>query len=284
MSMLASSEPLTSPELVTGDLHCIHCDYNVRMQPTDGRCPECGAAIVDTLNFPRLARSAPRWLTSLCDSTTLLLVGWLLFAAFLGTWPRAVAQAIAVTVPWALCWMAVWMLTRREPKTACRRNRIRDHVWAWLLRISALGTILVFCGAGWIIFGSVCTVLTTLVYFLHLRWRALRLPSRGLALLATIVDIHASALSGAYLFLQYYVPVWFYDPGRIIIAHPLPILCWPASLPHFVQLMINGLSFAGSYPLRLLMQGIVSAAVAATLLAFRIAFARAARFRREMVQ
>src|SRR5439155_22890930 len=104
----------SSTDIVQSDVHCVRCDYNLRMQPIDGRCPECGAAIVQTLNFPRLARSAPRWLTSLCDSTTLLLVGWVLFGAFMGTWPHPVMQAIGMTVPWALCWMAVWMLTRTE--------------------------------------------------------------------------------------------------------------------------------------------------------------------------
>ena len=86
----------------------------------------------------------------------------------------------------------------------------------------------------------------------------------------------------AYLFLQYYVPLWFYDPGRIIIAHPLPILCWPAGIVQFVRLIIDGLSIFGSYPLRLLLQGAISTAVAATLLAFRIAFGKAARLRREV--
>ena len=51
--------------VVENDLACAACGYNLRTQPAGGRCPECGARIRQTLSFPHLERSAPRWLTSL---------------------------------------------------------------------------------------------------------------------------------------------------------------------------------------------------------------------------
>jgi hypothetical protein len=282
--MPAAAPTASRTDSVQLDLFCLTCDYNLRMQPVDGRCPECGQPISATLNFPRLARAAPRWLTSLRDSTTLLIVGWALFGAFAATWPHPVVQAIGLTVPWALCWMAAWMLTRSEPRGSAAHRRLADHLWGWALRIVASGTILVFCGPDYIFWGSMCSIATTLLYFLILRRRAQRLPSRQLALLAIIVGIFATVGMTVSLMQSYGKFPWpmrFYYADRIMIQHPLPILGCPACLIHFVELLAGGLNITGSYPLSMLFAGIWSTAVAALLLTFRITFVRTARLRRE---
>lgn len=40
----------TTIAVIQQDLPCIHCGYNLRTLAHDARCPECGAAVVDSLN------------------------------------------------------------------------------------------------------------------------------------------------------------------------------------------------------------------------------------------
>ena len=43
---------------VNEDLFCIGCEYNLRTQPLDAACPECGRSVRETLDF-RAWRAAP---------------------------------------------------------------------------------------------------------------------------------------------------------------------------------------------------------------------------------
>ncbi len=45
-SAIRAAENMTANRhLIEGDLHCVDCDYNLRGQPIDGICPECGRFI-----------------------------------------------------------------------------------------------------------------------------------------------------------------------------------------------------------------------------------------------
>lgn len=44
-----SSTPAPDPATITTDLLCFGCRYNLRMQPVDGACPECGLAVAQTV-------------------------------------------------------------------------------------------------------------------------------------------------------------------------------------------------------------------------------------------
>ncbi len=44
------------------DVNCIDCGYNLRMQPIEGRCPECATAVGDSLTRGRLTFMPVTWL------------------------------------------------------------------------------------------------------------------------------------------------------------------------------------------------------------------------------
>jgi hypothetical protein len=123
----------TATSIVETDLPCVGCQYNLRTQPLDGLCPECGKPIRATLQFPHLRRSAPRWLTSLVDSVTVLLTAFGFAVACYWT-NRGRDDPLPVllgTAAWALAWFAVWLLTRPEPG----RNSRAGRAAAWMLRV-----------------------------------------------------------------------------------------------------------------------------------------------------
>jgi len=50
----AAQDALDEHGLINIDLPCLVCSYNLRMQPHDGKCPECGAPVVQTADSRRL--------------------------------------------------------------------------------------------------------------------------------------------------------------------------------------------------------------------------------------
>lgn len=50
---------------ITVDILCIHCGYNLRGLTSDGRCPECGGAIADSMRGELLRFADVEWLTKL---------------------------------------------------------------------------------------------------------------------------------------------------------------------------------------------------------------------------
>ena len=47
------------------DILCVHCGYNLRGLTSDGRCPECGGAIADSMRGELLRFADVEWLTKL---------------------------------------------------------------------------------------------------------------------------------------------------------------------------------------------------------------------------
>jgi hypothetical protein len=58
---------------VTEDMLCVHCGYNVRGLPVDGRCPECGTPVSWSLRGDLLRHADPEWLDRLRLGTVLKL-------------------------------------------------------------------------------------------------------------------------------------------------------------------------------------------------------------------
>jgi hypothetical protein len=178
--------------VVETDLACVGCEYNLRLQPVGGVCPECGRPVQATLKFPHLARSAPRWLTSLVDSVSVLLVafGFVLACSWFDRGRDELLPIVLGTTAWAMAWFAVWLLTRPEPGARKRKGRLR----AWLLRIlTTIPYVAVFAGpmifrsfdiwvAMLIVGATMLGVLpATFLYYDHLRRAARRLPNKRLA-------------------------------------------------------------------------------------------------------
>jgi predicted RNA-binding Zn-ribbon protein involved in translation (DUF1610 family) len=77
--MTMSDNALTPPvPLAVGeiaaDLPCVFCGYNLRGLQVGGKCPECGAPIVRSVQGGLLCHADPRWLGKLLLGLTLL--GW----------------------------------------------------------------------------------------------------------------------------------------------------------------------------------------------------------------
>lgn len=63
----------------TIDLLCVHCGYNLRGLPPNGRCPECGTAIGRSIHGDLLSWADPLWLKRIDRGLVCFYVGYLLF-------------------------------------------------------------------------------------------------------------------------------------------------------------------------------------------------------------
>lgn len=95
--LVVKGVPLPANALVTGDLHCARCSYNLRGNTVGGRCPECGYGVSSTLidvTEPALADesliSFGRWylMLLLAYAVSCLFVPAALFFAFVSAAAR----------------------------------------------------------------------------------------------------------------------------------------------------------------------------------------------------
>jgi hypothetical protein len=272
---------------VDGDLACVVCNYNLRMQPLAGRCPECGAPIRHTLEFPHLARSAPRWLVSLVDSVTVLLVALLLSLVCLFTHNgnRDTAFSICIgTAAWGTAWFAVWLLTRPEPG-------VRDFdavAWAWTLRVFttagyaglflAVPLIESFRPYGMIVVLTLLAAFApaTCLYYNHLRRAAGRLPNARLSFQAGALQLlltPVALLACIRLFVGHSVQTM----TDLLLHAPLVGLGSVGDAWTFQQIFRNRLGVWDWLPLSTAPSLILLLWAVAVLVQFRIAFATAVR-------
>ncbi len=60
---------------LTADLPCAHCGYNLRGLPPEGKCPECGTAIAESLRGDLLSAADPAWLQRIYRGQALIYAG-----------------------------------------------------------------------------------------------------------------------------------------------------------------------------------------------------------------
>jgi hypothetical protein len=73
--------------LMTRDVGCLKCGYNLRGLFPGGRCPECGTPVVRSVAPPLLERVDPAWVRGAARGTGLVSVGllvWVVMATALG--------------------------------------------------------------------------------------------------------------------------------------------------------------------------------------------------------
>ena len=194
------------------NLRCAKCGYNLRMQALDGRCPECGTEVAETLRAGNLAYSDPRWLRNISIGCILLVLAPAasIFVLMCPRLPINSPTELLAVVGSGLVPLAVGLhlLTRPEPPPRIgtrRANRIRLALllggWLWFilmgLHLMLLNidseflklNYLVMCGLGVI----VLSILPC--HLFHLVTRGVSPGLRSLFLIASTVVIAAMILS-----------------------------------------------------------------------------------------
>jgi hypothetical protein len=107
--------------VVTADVPCRKCSYNIRGLAVHGRCPECGTPVGVSIHGDLLRFSDPRWLQSLARGAALLFWGIILgigFAFVAGLLAHALGQGLVQLVGLAgglVQLYGAWLLTEPDP-------------------------------------------------------------------------------------------------------------------------------------------------------------------------
>ena len=148
----AQPAPDDRPYEIHRDTPCLACGYNLRGLQSNGRCPECGSAIADSLTDDRLMFAHLPYVRKLSRGTKVLLAG-LIFSLV----PVAVALlmsvgilrlVVSIFIPWRVldvvlfspyAWLSVllfsigaWLVTAREVARPMELRR-----WRMVCRVSA---------------------------------------------------------------------------------------------------------------------------------------------------
>ena len=147
--------PLQREVRIESDLPCAACGYNLRTILINGRCPECGTEVAETLKSGILACSSPRWLRNIGAGCVLLLLApaaSMLALSVRGKPVQTPAQCVMVLIPGlVLLAMGLQLLTRPEPPPRVRtrsgrwtRIMLLYGGWLWLLSITGIMTAMFF--------------------------------------------------------------------------------------------------------------------------------------------
>lgn len=152
--------------IVTDDLVCIGCGYNLRTLPHAGRCPECGRAVWDSVTGTDLRYAPPDYVAFLARTTQQLrlwceigavltgLLALIVFGAIIIDDHVLVALAplgVASLALGAVAYVALWRLATPNPQGMCLA---RQSATARVLRASLVACLvlpplaLIFACAG----------------------------------------------------------------------------------------------------------------------------------------
>jgi len=191
---------------ITADVPCLTCGYNLRTQPLNGRCPECGTMVGRSAYGDLLSLCDPKWLSRLAGGTVWLLVYLVVVLLSMCLWYPVIVDPIVarntsaeealvlngvITLSASLIALAgFWKLT--TPET----DRLPRHQRGGARRIARYGflvqTLLLAAGVGlqastpclgalvWTGARLACLVAATSL-MIHVRRLALRIPRRRLA-------------------------------------------------------------------------------------------------------
>ena len=69
------SIPLDEQGNIAADVSCLVCGYNLRTQPLQGRCPECGTAVGRSAHGDLLRYCEPGWVETLAGGMDWIVAG-----------------------------------------------------------------------------------------------------------------------------------------------------------------------------------------------------------------
>src|SRR4051812_8231571 len=105
--------------VVCDERTCFECSYDLREQPADGLCPECGTPVSASVREDRWDQADHRWRRRVRRGV-LWSIGQelaLFFGVLLAMWPRAVDWAGVITFAVMGCSVpiSVWLVTASNP-------------------------------------------------------------------------------------------------------------------------------------------------------------------------
>ncbi len=183
--------------VIDRDVACASCGYNLRGLAPDGRCPECGAPIANSLRGNTLSSCDPRWLGRLRLGADLIRVGMIVSVGLvlavvitsgmppLRTWILLAFQVIATGLMIAGTWLLTLPEIREDSKSpgAKARWRCRGMLFAVLaLDVYLIIIVLVHATGFWWLLAL--RLLAGLVWIglltVHIRYLSIRADSGGL--------------------------------------------------------------------------------------------------------
>ena len=113
---------------ILSDTICVRCGYNLKTLRADGKCPECGVPVADSLMGDRLEYSDPVWLAEITAGVRIVhrticgLVGYLIISI---VWEIALplgsgmpTNALAAMTGAICLGVGLWRFTAAEPRAA----------------------------------------------------------------------------------------------------------------------------------------------------------------------
>lgn len=233
---------LDGDDRLAQDLTCIKCAYNLRGALRDGRCPECGLAVMRSASGHWLRFCEPTWLKRIWGGLNGLAVliaaaGVLTLLAWSGLldlktplpeWLVIALPAVIISVGIGLGIWGVWRATAPDPSGLRERSRMR-RATRWLfaatllyLPVVAPALSALFAGYdvdGLVLFGVVVLLLATVVALvLYGRSLALRVPHVPLARASLVAAVLLPIPALPYITLEANPLGWRYFLGRTLTS------------------------------------------------------------------
>jgi hypothetical protein len=196
--------------MITSDLPCLECGYNLRGLPRYGRCPECGVDVgpsVDRLNARTLADADARWLRRLSEGSIVGLAALVICLAVAGATPwwftwrsqQRIVTLGALCTAWVLTGAAAWRLSEREPNSSEETETRLPRVLRATASVYVMAPILLFyfeprtTTPGWwwvvVIAYLVAGLIASAGYFLRIAALAARNGARFMPIEARVLGI-----------------------------------------------------------------------------------------------
>ncbi len=199
------SIPLDEQGNIAADVNCLVCGYNLRTQPFQGRCPECGTAVGRSAHGDLLRYCEPGWVETLASGINWIVAG-IIASVLSSILAKVVAAATATTgqsgdvfegmldfMVSLISLVGYWKLTTPDPgqpddagslnlRSVARWSEVSGVLCLLVSAILSLSydeTSLPFLGLA--LASGILGLVTLAAVFTYMRQLALRIPDQGLA-------------------------------------------------------------------------------------------------------